>query len=68
MLKVVEGEPDYKRMRELPGITGYITMEEDTLWEIAKRYGTTVSNIMETNNLVTEEIKPGMKILVVKSY
>lgn len=68
VLKVVEGEPDYKRMRELPGITGYITMEEDTLWEIAKRYGTTVSSIMETNNLVTEEIKPGMKILVVKSY
>ena len=67
VVKVVDGEPDYKRMRELPGITGYITGEEDSLWEIAKRYGTTVGKIMETNNLVTEEIKPGMKILVVKS-
>ena len=67
VVKVVEGDPDYKRLRELPGITGYITGEEDSLWEIAKRYGTTVSKIMETNNLVTEEIKPGMKILVVKS-
>lgn len=67
VVKVVEGEPDYKRLRELPGITGYITGDGDSLWEIAKRYGTTVGKIMETNNLATEEIKPGMKILVVKS-
>ena len=67
ILKVVEGEPDYKHMRELPGITGYITGDEDTLWDIAKRYGTTVSKIMETNNLTTEDVKAGMKILVVKS-
>lgn len=65
--QIVDGEPDYKRIRELPGITGYIAGEGDSLWDIAKRYGTTVSKIMETNNLSSEEIRAGMKLLVVKS-
>ena len=44
-----------------------ITKSDDTLWDIAKRYGTTVNKIMETNNLASEDIKTGMKLLVVKS-
>ena len=64
---VLEGEPDYDRIKNLPGITGYITKSDDTLWDIAKRYGTTVNKIMETNNLASEDIKTGMKLLVVKS-
>ncbi|MGN0374855.1 MAG: SPOCS domain-containing protein [Butyrivibrio sp.] len=65
--EVTDKEPDYNRIKNLPGITGYITKAEDSLWDIAKKYGTTVSKIMETNNLTTEDIRPGMKILVVKS-
>ncbi len=64
---VIEEAPDYERIRNLPGITGYITKPEDTLWDIAKRYGTTVNKIMENNNLTSEDIKTGMKLLVIKS-
>lgn len=63
---IKEGDFDYNGVKNLPGITGYVVRPEDTLWDIAKRYGTTVSKIMETNNLSSEEIKSGMKILVVK--
>ncbi len=65
---VMEGKPDYERLKKLPGITGYITNNEDTLWDIAKKYGTTVSKIMELNNLNSEDIRSGMKLLIVKSY
>lgn len=64
---VAEGKPDYERLKKLPGITGYITGSEDTLWDIAKKYGTTVNKIMELNNLNSEEIRSGMKLLIVKS-
>ncbi len=67
VIDVKEGEADYNRVKNLPGITGYIVRQGDTLWDIAKRYGTTVSKIMETNNMNSEEIKNGMKLLVVKS-
>lgn len=64
---VTDSEPDYNRIKNLPGITGYVTKAEDTLWDIAKKYGTTVNKIMETNNLASEDVRAGMKILVVKS-
>ena len=64
---VAEGKPDYERLKKLPGITGYITNGDDTLWDIAKKYGTTVNKIMEINNLNSEEIRSGMKLLIVKS-
>lgn len=64
---VTEGEPDYKIVRQLPGITGYIVKTGDTLWDIAKRYKTTVNKIMEINNMSSEDINLGMKLLIVKS-
>ena len=66
VVDIKEGEYDYNSVKNLPGITGYVVQQGDTLWDIAKRYGTTVGRIMETNNLSGEEIKSGMKILVVK--
>lgn len=66
VVDIKEGEYDYNGAKKLPGITGYVVKQGDTLWDIAKRYGTTVGNIMETNNLSSEEIKNGMKLLVVK--
>lgn len=65
--EIKEGKTDYNRVKSLPGITGYIIRQGDTLWDIAKRYGTTVGSIMETNNMTSEEIQNGMKILVVKT-
>lgn len=60
-------EPDYERIKSLPGITGYITKEGDCLWDIAKKYSTTIKDIMETNNLASEQINAGTKLIVIKT-
>ena len=55
-------------IKKLPGMVGYIVKEGDTLWNIAKRYSTTVSNIMEDNGLTSDVIKPGMRLMILKLY
>lgn len=63
----VEEEPlDMERVQRLPGVVGYMVRSGDTLWDIAKQYYTTVSDIMETNELASEEVKPGDKLIIVK--
>lgn len=63
---VTAAPPDYGRIKNLPGIVGYITRPGDTLWNIAKEYCTTIKDIMDTNGLASEEIKPGMKLIIIK--
>ncbi|MGN1188222.1 MAG: SPOCS domain-containing protein, partial [Lachnospiraceae bacterium] len=64
----LEEEPlDYNVIRKLPGISGYIVKSGDSLWNIAKKHYTTVERIMELNNLPSENIKPGMKLLITRS-
>lgn len=65
---VKEHPVDINKIKCLPGLTGYIVQKGDTLWNIAKRYHTTVESIMEINKLTSEEIYPGMKLIVVKLY
>ena len=36
----------------------------DTLWDLARRYGTTVKRIRKTNNLASSAIKPGQQIVI----
>lgn len=50
------------------GITGYIVKPGDTLWNIAKKYHTTVEKIMESNGLESDLIYPGMKLIILKLY
>ena len=43
----------------------YIVKEGDTLWDIANKYdGISVSELMQHNNLSTNKLKPGEKILL----
>ena len=49
----------------MPGITGYIVKNGDTLWNIAKQFYTTVEDIKEMND-INEEVKQGQKLLIVK--
>lgn len=57
---------DTKKLQQMPGIVGYIVQEGDSLWDIAKRFHTTVDNIMATNGLTSDVIHPGDSLILVK--
>ena len=61
MTDMKQGPLDYDKIREIPGIVGYIVKEGDTLWSIAKAYFTTVESIREQNEDISD-IKPGDKL------
>lgn len=54
------------RLKEMPGIVGYLVQNDDDLWKIAKRFHTTVDNIMMTNDLTSEEVRPGECLILIK--
>lgn len=57
---------DMEELEKRPGIVGYIVKEGDDLWSLAKNYSTTKEGIMEVNELTSEDIKPGEKLLIFK--
>lgn len=59
-------ELDMNKISELPGIVIYIAGSGDTLWDIGKKYYVPIAQLKEVNELTSEEIKAGDKILVVK--
>ncbi len=66
-IKELEFTPfDMEEMEKRPGIIGYIVRDGDILWDLAKRYNTTVEGIMEVNELESEEIKTGDRVLIFK--
>ena len=67
VIKQAETAPlDTKKLQQLPGIVGYLVQEGDTLWEIAKKFHTTVENIMTTNSLASDSVRPGDCLILVK--
>lgn len=59
----VEGEiPIHKA-----SITIYMVQPKDTLWKIAKRYFTTIDNIVKINDIQDpDNLQPGMKLIIPK--
>lgn len=55
-----------EEMEKRPGIVGYIVKEGEELWDLAKRYYTTVEGIMDVNEMKDEVVKPGARILIFK--
>ena len=67
IIEKVEEQPlDRNKIQNMPGITVYMTGEGDTMWDIAKRFYTTVDEICRINELEGDEIKPGQPLLLVK--
>lgn len=64
---VEKGEEDMERLQNIAGITGYIVKEDDTLWNIAKEYSTTIDKIKEINGLKSDQLKVGDPLVIVKS-
>ena len=60
-------ELDTNYIDSLPSITVYIVQKGDTLWKIAKKYNTTVSEIVELNDIDNPDaIYIGQKLLLLK--
>ena len=67
ILDQVEEKPlDAKKIQDMPGITVYIVKPKDTLWDIAKKFYTTVEEIRTVNDLKESEIKEGQPLLLIK--
>lgn len=67
LMEMVEiQEPDWEKMKQMPGIVGYVVKQGDTLWDIAKMYYTSIETIQKINGLDGEEIKPKDMLLLVK--
>lgn len=65
--QVIVSEPDMEKMEALPGIAVYMVKEGESLWDIGKRYYVPVSVIKQTNELTSDEVKAGDRILIVKN-
>ena len=63
---VAVSELDMNKLNELPGIVIYVAKEGDSLWDVGKKYYVPISQIKETNEMTSEEIKAGDKLLIVK--
>ena len=63
---VEQKQIDYKVLEQRPGIIGYIVKEGDTLWNIAKHYGTTIEKMKQYNENLTEPLESEQKIFLLK--
>lgn len=58
---------DYEKKASMPGIVGYIVKKGDTLWSIARKYYATTESIRTINNLDSDNLKEGDRLVIVKS-
>lgn len=65
--QVTATELDGEKMSALPGIAVYMVRDGESLWDIGKRYYVPVAGLMQMNNLASDEVKAGDRILIVKN-
>ena len=65
--EISEEAYDPEELADVPGITGYIVQEGDTLWKIARSYFLTPAQIVRMNQLESEEIKKGDRLILMKN-
>lgn len=66
MTEVEEHPYDYETMKQIPGVAVYIAQREEPVWNVAKTYASTVESICQMNQMETDVLKAGQKVLVVK--
>lgn len=67
MITSVEMKPlEPEEIEKRPGVIGYVVKEGDNLWNLAKKYMTTVTEIQKINHLDSEIVKRGDVLLILK--
>ena len=67
IVKEVEEMELPENAQNMPSIVIYVVQNHDTLWKIAKKYSTTVEDIVKMNDLEEpENVKSGVKLLIPK--
>ncbi len=64
--RIEEHELDREKLRSMPGIVGYQVQPEDSLWDIAKKFYTTIDTIVQLNGLENERVKPYDTLILMK--
>ena len=62
----VEQEKIASDTEEEAALVGYIVQKDDKMWDIAKRYRTTVENIMEINALTSDSVKTDDRLIIAR--
>lgn len=57
---------DMKKKAAAPGVVGYVVKDGDSIWSIAKQYYSSLDSIRRVNQLGSDDIKSGDKLVVVK--
>lgn len=64
----VREEPlDFERIEAMPGMTGHVVTEKDSIWKLAKEYYASPEDIREVNGLEGDELPIGRPILIMKN-
>lgn len=64
--QITVSEPDHEKLGALPGMVVYMVKEGDNLWNIGKKYYIPVNRLREMNDLDSDELQIGQKLLIVK--
>lgn len=63
---ITVNDMDPGKENELPVYAAFVVDENDTLWKIGKRFYVPVSRIREVNELTSDELEIGQKLLIVR--
>lgn len=67
MQEVALNDIDQEELKKIPSMIIYTVKPEDTYWSIAKKYNTTLQEILELNEIdINEDLQPGQKIMILK--
>lgn len=67
LIKNVQETEIEENVKNMPSLTIYFVQPHDTLWKIAKKYYTTIDDILSLNEIENQDsIQPGMKLLIPK--
>ena len=66
ILDLKEEPLDMEKLKQLPGIVGYVVQPGDSLWKIARKFHTSVDEIMAANGKTDSAVHAGDKLVLVK--